>query len=57
MGPRLERRVESIESNARLRGEFIVKQMSQNVADGIRRAVIETANNMLPALENLANSL
>ena len=46
-------RAESIESNARLRGEFIVKQMSQNVADGIRRAVIETANNMLPALEEL----
>ena len=46
-------RAESIESNARLRGEFIVKQMSQNVADGIRRAVIETANTMLPALEEL----
>lgn len=46
-------RAESIESNARLRGEFIVKQMSQNVADGIRRAVIESCNNMLPALEEL----
>ena len=46
-------RAESVESNARLRGEFIVKQMSQNVADGIRRAVLETCNNMLPALEEL----
>jgi len=46
-------RAESIESNARLRGEFIVKQMSQNVADGIRRAVLETCNNMLPTLEDL----
>ena len=50
---RAKARAESIESNARLRGEFIVKQMSQNGADGIRRAVIETANNMLPALEEL----
>ena len=46
-------RAESIESNARLRREFIFKKMSQNVADGIRRAVIETCNNMLPALEEL----
>ena len=46
-------RAESVESNARLRGEFIVKQMSQNVADGIRRAVLETCNSMLPALEEL----
>ena len=27
--------------------------MSQNVADGIRRAVIDTCNNMLPGLEAL----
>ena len=44
---------ESIESNAKLRAEFIVRQMTQSVADGLRRAVMETCNNLLPDLEQL----
>ena len=41
---------ESIESNATLRAEFIIWQMSQNAADEIRRAVLDICNNLLPEL-------
>ena len=46
-------RADSTESNARLNAEFIIRQTTQNVADGIRSAVLETCNNLLPALDNL----
>ena len=41
---------ESIESNATMRAEFIIWQMSQNAADEIRRAVLGICNNLLPEL-------
>jgi len=41
---------ESIESNATMRAEFTIWQMSQNAADEIRRAVLEICNNLLPEL-------
>ena len=44
-------RAESTESKARLKAEFIVRQTTQNVADGIRTAVLETCNNLLQTLE------
>ena len=46
-------RAESTESNARLKAEFIIRQTTQNVADGIRSAVLETCNHLLPALDKL----
>ena len=46
-------RADSTESNARLNAEFIIRQTTQNVADGIRSAVLETCNNLLPALDTL----
>ena len=44
-------RADSTESNARLQAEFIIRQTTQNVADGIRSAILETCNNLLPGLE------
>ena len=44
-------RADSIESNARLQAEFIIRQTTQKVADGIRSAVLETCNKLLPALD------
>ena len=46
-------RADSTESNARLQAEFIIRQTTQNVADGIRSAILETCNSLLPALDNL----
>ena len=46
-------RAANIESNARLRAEFIVRQMSQGVADRIRRALMETFDNLLPSLDDI----
>ena len=42
---------ESIESNATMRAEFIIWQMSQNAADEIKRAVLQICNNLLPELD------
>ena len=42
--------VESIESNATTRAEFMIWQMSQNAADEIKRAVLQICNNLLPEL-------
>jgi len=44
-------RSETIESNAQLRAEFIIKQMDQIVLDGIRQAVMDTCSSILPALD------
>lgn len=46
-------RADSTESNARLKAEFIIRQTTQNVADEIKSAVLETCNSLLPALGNL----
>jgi F0F1-type ATP synthase membrane subunit b/b' len=46
-------RADSTESKARLQAEFIIRQTTQNVANGIRSAVLETCNNLLPALDEL----
>jgi len=46
-------RAESTESKARLKAEFIVRQTTQNVADGIRTAVLETCKNHLQSLEEM----
>ena len=45
-------RADSTESKARLRAEFIIRQTTQNVADGIRSAVLETCNNLLLTVED-----
>jgi len=45
-------RADGTESNARLQAEFIIRQTTQNVADGIRSAVLEICNNLLPALDD-----
>ena len=44
-------RAESTESNARLKAEFVIRQTTQNVSEGIRSAVLEICNNLLPAVE------
>ena len=44
-------RANSAESKARLKAEFIIRQTTQNVADGIRSAVLETCNNLLATVE------
>ncbi len=44
-------RAESAESDARLKAEFMIRQTTQNVAEGIRSAVLEICNNLLPAVE------
>ena len=44
-------RADSTESNARLKAEFFIRQSAQNVADGIRNAVLETCNNLLLTVE------
>ena len=46
-------RANSTESNATLKAEFIIKQTTQSVADGIRSAVMEVCNNLLPTLDEL----
>ena len=47
-------RAENVESNARLRAEFIIRQMNQVVYDGIHRAVMQTCQELLPDLDNIA---
>lgn len=44
-------RADTTESDARLKAEFIIRQTTQKVADGIRSAVLETCNNLLPAMD------
>ena len=46
---------DSAEYDARQKAEFIVRQTTQNVAEGIRSAVLEICNNLLPTLDNLGN--
>ena len=46
-------RADSTESDARLKAEFIIRQTTQAVADGIRSAVLEICNNLLPDLGEL----
>ena len=50
-------RANSTESNATLKAEFIIKQTTQSVADGIRGAVLEVCNNLLPTLEELGKEV
>ncbi len=45
-------RVASTEAEAKLEAEFIVRRMTQKVSEGIRQAVAETCNNLLPALDD-----
>ena len=50
-------RIESRESNVRLKTEFIIRQLGQNLADSIRHAVMETCNTTLPALDQLGKEV
>ena len=50
-------RAESVESNSRLSAESIIRQMSQNVADAIHRAVVESRKQIPPALEELGGQV
>ena len=50
-------RANSTESNATLKAEFIIKQTTQSVADGIRSAVMEVCNNLLPTLDELGKEV
>ncbi len=44
-------RAESTESNARLQAEFLIRQTTQSVSDGIRSSVMEICNALLPTVE------
>jgi F0F1-type ATP synthase membrane subunit b/b' len=46
-------RADSTESKSRLKAEFMIRQTSQSVADGVRSAVLETCNNLLLTLEEV----
>ncbi len=46
-------RADGTESDARLKAEFVVRQTTQIVADGIRSAVLETCNKILPTVNKL----
>ena len=46
-------RVASTEAEAKLEAEFIVRRMTQKVSEGIRQAVAETCNDLLPALDDI----
>lgn len=50
-------RVKSTESEMRLEAEFVVRRMTQNVAEGLRRAVTDTTNQILPAVDELVSEL
>ena len=50
-------RADSVESNGRLKAESIMRQMSQNVADAIHRAGVESRKQIPPALEQLGNQV
>ncbi len=44
-------RADSAETDARLKAEFIIRQTTQNVSEGIRSAVLEICNNLLPIVD------
>ena len=44
-------RADSTESDARMKAEFVIRQTTQNVAEGIRSTILEICNNLLPAVE------
>ena len=46
----------SAESKARLQAEFIIRQTTQNVSEGIRASVLEICNNLLPTVEGMGTS-
>ncbi len=46
----------SAESQARLQAEFIIRQTTQNVYEGIRASVLEICNNLLPTVEGMGTS-
>lgn len=48
-------RAESAESHAKLQAEFIIRQTTQNVSDGIRSAVLEICNSLLPTVEKIGS--
>ena len=50
-------RVASTEAEAKLEAEFIVRRMTQKVSEGIRRAVNETCDDLLPTLDEPAEEL
>ena len=50
-------RAESTDSNARLKAEFMIRQLTQNVSEGIRSAVVEICNNLLPAVEEFGKEV
>lgn len=49
-------RAESTESDARLRAEFLIRQTTQSVADGIRSSVMEICNTLLPKVEEFGKN-
>lgn len=49
-------RADSVESNAKLGAEFIIRQTTQKVADGIRTAILEISNDLLPGLNEYGNA-
>lgn len=49
-------RAASAESKARLQAEFIIRQTTQNVSEGIRASVLEICNNLLPTVEGMGTS-
>ena len=50
-------RAYTVESNGRLSAESIIRQMSQNVADAIHRAVVESRKQISPALDELGEQV
>ena len=49
-------RAASAESKAQLQAEFIIRQTTQNVSEGIRASVLEICNNLLPTVEGMGTS-
>ena len=50
-------RADSTASNAKLKAEFVIRQTTQNVAEGIRSAVLEICDNLLPTVEEITKEL
>ena len=50
-------RVTSIEDEAKLAAEFIVRRTTPKVAEGIRKAVTKTCDDLLPSVEDSAKEL
>ncbi|MBM3944237.1 MAG: hypothetical protein FJ317_01940 [SAR202 cluster bacterium] len=50
-------RVKSVESEMRLEAEFVVRRMTQNIAEGLRRTITDTTNEILPSLDTLVSEL